>query len=119
MYISISSILTRITSYNVCYTKLLRAVADPNAGSLTFNPANSAFETTFSIRYRYTDGNGCIVEDIGTTIVHDLAGGAISISSAVPAKPCQDDNTDYVLQGLSVITSYSIHYTKLYDPKLA
>lgn len=76
------------------------AVFDPNAGSLAFDPANCAFETPYTIRYRYTDGNGCVVEDVGVTTIHDLTGGALTISSTVPANPCQDDNTDYNLQGL-------------------
>ncbi len=73
---------------------------DPNAGSITFDPANCAFSNVYTIRYEYTDGNGCIAEDIQTTIVYDLANGAITISSTVPANPCQTDNTDYALQGL-------------------
>ncbi|MCU4175702.1 PKD domain-containing protein [Carboxylicivirga sp. N1Y90] len=73
---------------------------DINAGTLSFNPANCAFNNIYTIRYEYTDGNGCVAEDVETTIVYDLANGAITINSAVPANPCQDDNTDYLLEGL-------------------
>ncbi len=76
------------------------AIIDPNTGSVTFNPANCAFETLFTISYIYTDGNGCVVEDIATTTVHDLTNGAVSITGNIPAELCQDDNTDYTLQGL-------------------
>ena len=60
---------TRITSYNVCYTKLLRATAIAKADLIVTELA------VFSI-----GENGLILEEID-----------------------------------SVITSYSIHYTKLYD----
>ena len=67
----------RITSYNVCYTKLLRG--------------------------NYIQSSRAIVKN-GTTGVVGSGGRLISSNA----------NCGIVLVGI-VITSYSIHYTKLYD----
>ena len=42
---SLRTIVGRITSYNVCYTKLLRSVALENEGMCSFNPLNYDYET--------------------------------------------------------------------------
>ncbi len=77
------------------------AVIDANAGTLTFDPGNTAFETLYTIQYTYTDGNGCVVTEIGTTTVHDLNGGAVTIDRGLlPLNPCQDDNTNYSITGM-------------------
>ena len=76
--------MLRITSYNVCYTKLLRFVLmiSTVAGSLTNVSIAEAIvipENTYLVNY-----------DWGSEVSGDVI--------------CQ-----------SVITSYSIHYTKLYE----
>ena len=80
-----SELQIRITSYNVCYTKLLRT---PDGCDACPNSATGD-----------SDGDG-ICDDL------DIC-------------PNGDDNIDTDSDGIpdacDVITSYSIHYTKLYD----
>ncbi len=77
------------------------AIADANAGTLSFNPANCAFETPYSIRYTYTDGNSCVVEEYGTTTIHNLNNGSVTIDrGSLPLNPCQDDDFDYIITGM-------------------
>ena len=77
----------RITSYNVCYTKLLRI--------WQFN-----FELIFAKHNLYF-------------IIASLLWPALTIVSSKSVKTNPIMFTFYVY--LIVITSYSIHYTKLYD----
>ena len=106
---------TRITSYNVCYTKLLRK---PKGLDLLFPQAKNRI-TSYNVCYtkllRSTvilsiglvalvrQNNDWIIE-IGFTETHGLIVFAISFIFLI-----------YKLMDEIVITSYSIHYTKLYD----
>ena len=83
----------RITSYNVCYTKLLR-----------INLGATAIGTTVTAAPGYPELATKHLSDI-TGIEFILAGDLIEATS---------DTGAYVLLS-GVITSYSIHYTKLYD----
>ena len=90
--------LTRITSYNVCYTKLLR-----NGG---------------------TSGSGAQAADVNGS---DAIGGFGGSGPFFGAFAYGDNTSLQVLAGsggagaggggggYTVITSYSIHYTKLYE----
>ena len=68
----------RITSYNVCYTKLLRPKAKADLGDIRLDELR--------------------------TVVVEICEHGLDLSP-----------TSEVLLEESVITSYSIHYTKLYD----
>ena len=80
---------SRITSYNVCYTKLLRDLTDR----------------------AYASGLFAIVgpSGAGKTTVLD------AICLALYGKTPRIDSISDAHDELIVITSYSIHYTKLYD----
>ena len=78
--------LSRITSYNVCYTKLLRLMS-----------LHKKYNQNWRRREAMID---------------------IQEQTSSPEPTATGHETPYV--GLRVITSYSIHYTKLYDfPKLS
>ena len=83
----------RITSYNVCYTKLLRNIGRQPSLNL-------------SLQMRPYCGPGSSPEDLALTSLFDHTHEASPNSSRRA-----------VFQGayLFVITSYSIHYTKLYE----
>ena len=74
----------RITSYNVCYTKLLRAIL-LRSGELV-------------------------------AVLEESASATVTITSARPFDILEER---FLAEGMkerfNVITSYSIHYTKLYD----
>ena len=76
----------RITSYNVCYTKLLRRW-------ILNVPGNGA--------------DPCYMED--PQIIIQKWGGNLRTNTI---------NLESDLRGVNVITSYSIHYTKLYEVKI-
>ena len=80
----------RITSYNVCYTKLLRANNDGDRGLIT---------------------------DLESAILVNMYG--VPVMKYVPFKAYFGQNFSGGAEGdkfgMLVITSYSIHYTKLYD----
>ena len=85
---------SRITSYNVCYTKLLRLVAEQLSwvsGESAKNWPHTHWVYTAKPRYRTPD-QPCEIDAISP------AGARIAFA-----------------QPQCVITSYSIHYTKLYD----
>ena len=136
---SMPAFFSRITSYNVCYTKLLRE-ADPSEVNL------SSFETLYSekrpffvegkdiLSFRLLEGGGPLSFDnlfytrrIGrapgyaptlSDNEYSKAPGTTSILGA--AKLTGRTPKGWSLGFLesvtqSVITSYSIHYTKLYD----
>ena len=102
------NILNRITSYNVCYTKLLRVVK--NKVAPPFKKAE------FEIRYG--QGISRIGEIIDLAVELEIvkkSGSWFSYGETKlgqgreAAKDIIKDNPEFV------ITSYSIHYTKLYD----
>ena len=86
-------LFNRITSYNVCYTKLLRA-------------------------------EGLIIEDEKIQTQYKKLSGAtftgqkIDLSQFEKPKKKKEDNKKDFKKGHNVITSYSIHYTKLYEIKI-
>ena len=90
--------VTRITSYNVCYTKLLRT--KDIALSLIFGsvaPASAPAGTVAVIHEYKAKGN---------------------LTKALYAIVGFDDGLGIIIFGFAaaiVITSYSIHYTKLYE----
>ena len=86
----------RITSYNVCYTKLLRYI---------FNYMLTALircYIEFQARYKQfiDEDRQFLISDFYTQIL----------------KRQTPENT-FIEEVVTVITSYSIHYTKLYDKK--
>ena len=98
----------RITSYNVCYTKLLRIASAADLDAIDPGLLPGILKRA---RFGY-DGKGQARVATGDDVR--------SAFHAMGAEPC-------VLEGLvdlacevsavvAVITSYSIHYTKLYDP---
>ena len=96
--------LNRITSYNVCYTKLLREIAVWIDGAMPFRA-----ETILG----YIKG----MHNNYVSVDHDY--------SAVTRTEQKNDTQNWKLIFVgtiftiqqNVITSYSIHYTKLYDSK--
>ena len=89
-------IAPRITSYNVCYTKLLRREYYNYAVGLSSEPG-STFKLPVMV---------AVLEDGYVTATDSIATGkgVFEYYDLV----VRDDN-------YTVITSYSIHYTKLYD----
>ena len=89
--VAIARRAARITSYNVCYTKLLRV----------------SFISRLSIRERFPDGwalalpRGTRAELVQVSQISTGVDIQLILPESGPAG--------------SVITSYSIHYTKLYD----
>ena len=92
----------RITSYNVCYTKLLRS------------PSSAAVLSSVSLRISAMEGAGRSIP--GLSSVRRRYGVDVGLPALAAA------NINRITVGvespnpeLAVITSYSIHYTKLYD----
>ena len=81
--------MNRITSYNVCYTKLLRE------WGYFAKDQEELYGAWINIKY----GSG-----IPQKIVYQPVGTFNCFKDANSKAPC------------NVITSYSIHYTKLYEP---
>ena len=84
----------RITSYNVCYTKLLRDV----------------------LKYSSKEASGRVEKLLLSAIANWQAkneGVRLEESELFVSKIMVDSGR--ILKRLRVITSYSIHYTKLYD----
>ena len=123
-YVGGKWIESRITSYNVCYTKLLRVLRD--ARFEWRREAPDLYEPLVAAPLAASDFF-CRNASAGGTVAHSQSGGAPSTWRGRPLPPalCQDLAVDSVLairlgegefEGLLlVITSYSIHYTKLYD----
>ena len=106
--------MIRITSYNVCYTKLLR-IAHVEGKSLVIEVKDHGCGITNEIGGRIFNahfttkatGNGLGLFSC-KQIVEQKHGGSISCFSS----PLSGTIFKVVLH-LTVITSYSIHYTKL------
>ena len=91
----------RITSYNVCYTKLLRTVQSDDCFDIS---------DTVKINVLVPIDNDSIVTNSLIYTCYNTSPQIIDGSS-----PINGDGI-YIYQWMeSVITSYSIHYTKLYD----
>ena len=102
----------RITSYNVCYTKLLRAClgeAEKSLISIT-DLANTVIDLE---KLKIYDAGIALETDLQTTPMV-----LVEKNSMVQAFLHLLVNARHALIGRSkplVITSYSIHYTKLYE----
>ena len=93
-------IASRITSYNVCYTKLLRKREDPR-DIVILRPGVNRWEDL------------PIGGRIGTS---SLRRKAMLLHSRPDLKMLDiRGNVETRIRKLTVITSYSIHYTKLYE----
>ena len=105
-------IIDRITSYNVCYTKLLRIALPAPALYGQFKNLSSIGRVVMGLKL------------MGFDDVYEVARGADIVSCAIQEK-IQDKKNQPVISSacpaivrliqVRVITSYSIHYTKLYD----
>ena len=111
--------MNRITSYNVCYTKLLRVIPVVNLAKWMGVETPKTI-TTKNTRVIITEFNNILIG----FVVHDAkrirrinwkdiepasfasGSGALDGRKITGVTRIEDD---------SVITSYSIHYTKLYD----
>ena len=90
----------RITSYNVCYTKLLR-----------FRVASvSKLLTAVAVMK--------LVEDRKLHLDDQVFGPKGIIKDAIFDKVKDKNLYKITVRQLFVITSYSIHYTKLYDDRI-
>ena len=118
--------ISRITSYNVCYTKLLRAL---KAVCGINNPGDAAAALVLKRREDAEAAGDPILgtvspvewknrktEDIGGLFdeLYGLAPDAQALVN-VALDALLDANSHQLSEGGAVITSYSIHYTKLYD----
>ena len=104
----------RITSYNVCYTKLLRTRKPPilhrdiKPGNVKITPEGHIFLVDFGLA-KVLHGSQAT-----TTGARAMTPGYSPPEQYGTART--DPRTDiYSLGATFVITSYSIHYTKLYD----
>ncbi|WP_159392913.1 hypothetical protein [Streptomyces cyaneogriseus] len=93
----------RITSYNVCYTKLLRNGPGPSPTSTT----------------RYSNAARVTASEYPTSVARasptDPARRSASSRNASADRADNTHGTTPADGASSVITSYSIHYTKLYE----
>ena len=95
---------SRITSYNVCYTKLLRYLAEQGYTIATLGDMYRVPGSKKSLMELQSEG-------ADVRIVY-------GIPDAVKLAKKQNEKVIFVAIGFettAVITSYSIHYTKLYD----
>ena len=140
MKINLRKIIYRITSYNVCYTKLLRT-ADENI-SISFDLKNTGEMDAEEVVQVYVHRINPSVEwpykELKAfTRVALKTGETQKVNLEIPVKNLrywnektqawENDLCDVTLmvgassadiklqKKISVITSYSIHYTKLYD----
>ena len=140
--------LIRITSYNVCYTKLLRVEQPAEFQVKELEEKYSGLEGdveigTASVRFfvaLYTGlpyatetflpqwafdilkGEGKISEELASDfeskgLIVDVKKTEISLSNDKTSKSSDEEHNEvFVIKGkTTVITSYSIHYTKLYE----
>ena len=99
--------IVRITSYNVCYTKLLR-----NAGAQLWK----TFEETSDeeIDEIYNTNLSSTVRFVKQAVPYlEKSKGNIVIVSSTASRYTLSPSQKLSVYG--VITSYSIHYTKLYE----
>ena len=100
---------TRITSYNVCYTKLLRI---KNPLNFVNNFSDVSAEITDEIWNELQARKETLPADFVDELSSMLEG--LRLNSQKVAE--HGKRADAIVQNmLLVITSYSIHYTKLYD----
>ena len=127
------AVLVRITSYNVCYTKLLRTLSV--SGLIICLSLKAGFSKVFEKRkffgklflVAYFAISGLVVVNLATfgsitavdesaflTMSKDMVGVMIDddLSREDVLSILSSTSADMIM---SVITSYSIHYTKLYD----
>ena len=131
--------MNRITSYNVCYTKLLREIHDDSItdgeliitavcfekstvsfGSLDIPDNSNHFDIGKNLADQ-VDKNGLkhlfiLADGIninGSQFINGLV-SVLGTNIPVTGGLAGDDN-EFLGTYLIVITSYSIHYTKLYD----
>ena len=137
--------MIRITSYNVCYTKLLRLIAAvdeyiPTPERAVDQPFLMPIEDVFSISGRGTVVTGRVergavnvgdeLEIVGIRPTKKTTCTGVEMFRKLLDRGEAGDNIGALLRGVdrdgvergqvlakpgSVITSYSIHYTKLYD----
>ena len=91
----------RITSYNVCYTKLLRV-------TITYTNKDTFM---FKALAAYLKDDTYIAKDGEKYLVYTNRYQMSELSKRLDS----DDETMALCKKFDVITSYSIHYTKLYE----
>ena len=99
----------RITSYNVCYTKLLRereAGAQITGNQLGLDQSRVDFSLEAFDRDKFAE-------------YEKIANKVIAENNPVNLYLVSRSEAEEKLSRLTVITSYSIHYTKLYDCSLS
>ena len=107
----------RITSYNVCYTKLLRPnvvlfpESDPNYVNMVVElPVGTDITGTNEFAAKLEQD---VIDYLKQTRAL-IPGDSNSVVESILTTVGKGDPNDFSAQG-SVITSYSIHYTKLYE----
>ena len=111
----------RITSYNVCYTKLLR-----NLNFLEAYHPNETFYLPENIRHQLRQLGttpeqekpaGTFARDILNRLLIDLSWASSHLEGNTYSRLDTERLIEHgqIAEGKDVITSYSIHYTKLYD----
>ena len=94
----------RITSYNVCYTKLLRKSV---SGAIKRSRAGLGHPDHPAGCFLFTGPTGVGKTELARTLAQFLFGST--------QRMVRFDMSEYTDPMAAVITSYSIHYTKLYD----
>ena len=114
----------RITSYNVCYTKLLRGKAfDVTPAPAPMGREATRVITSYSIHYTklYEEiankgWQRASVENKEIRLGLNIVKGKVTFRGVADAFGLEYVDADTLI---CVITSYSIHYTKLYDARVA
>ena len=96
---------SRITSYNVCYTKLLRLEGMKQAMRVGLEPVKI---------------NVVLIGGFNDNEIADFAeltkeGFEVRFIELMPVGEATQWSLNQFIPNTTVITSYSIHYTKLYD----
>ena len=114
LHVCIAAKQVRITSYNVCYTKLLRIPLDYRYSDTELLSFFTRMGYTFNNKYSFTgtfraDGSSKFAEGNKFSYFPSFA-FAWRVKNESFMK-----NVDAISNLKVVITSYSIHYTKLYE----
>ena len=113
---TIATQVPRITSYNVCYTKLLRMHVTFHRAFDRVRDPLTALEQIIDLGCTRVLTSGLHPNvDLGKDMLRSLVDAAGDRITIMPGSGVRSGNVLELAKFTGVITSYSIHYTKLYD----